>query len=94
MLTIAEKGFLRKKFKKHSLTSIQKSISVQTNRSTFVDRVEEAKSTKFEPDLMKTPDCFSDSYGSYECNVVSFKEKLAINLSSGNTTRSWGQKIF
>ena len=40
MPSVAKKRLLRKKFKKHMLTSVQRSISVQTIGSVFVERVE------------------------------------------------------
>ena len=77
MPSIAEKQLLRKKFKKHMLTSVQRSISVQTTGSVFVERVDSVRrKTKFELELMKIIDCFLDGYGGYESNFVSFKIKL------------------
>ena len=76
MPSIAKKRLLRKKFKKHMLTSIQKSISVQTSGSVFVERVERVRrTTKFELELMKIIDCFLDGYGRYESHLVTFKIK-------------------
>ena len=76
MPSIAKKRLLRKKFKKHMLTSVQRSISVQTTGSVFVERVESVRrKTKFELELMKIIDCFLDGYGGYESNLVSFKIK-------------------
>ena len=76
MPSIAKKRLFRKKFKKHMLTSVQRSISVQTTGSVFVERVESVRrKTKFELELMKIIDCFLDGYGGYESNLVSFKIK-------------------
>ena len=76
MPTIAKKRLLRKKFKKHMLTSVQRSISVQTTGSVFAERVESVRrKTKIELELMKVIDCFLDGYGGYESNLVSFKIK-------------------
>ena len=47
MPSIAKKRLLRKKFKKHMLTSVQRSISVQTTGSVFVERVECEEKNKF-----------------------------------------------
>ena len=76
MPSIAKKRLLRKKFKKHMLTSVQRSISVQTTGSVYVERVESVRrKTKIELELMKIIDCFLDGYGGYESNLVSFKIK-------------------
>ena len=64
MPSIVKKRLLRKKFKKHMLTSVQRSISVQTNVSVFVERVESVgRKTEFDPELMKIIDCFLAGYG-------------------------------
>ena len=73
--SIAKRRLLRKKFKKHMLTSVQRSISVQTTGSVFVQRVESVRKTKIELELMKIIDCFLDGYGGYESNLVSFEIK-------------------
>ena len=80
MPSIAKKRLLRKKFKKHILKPVQRSISVQTTGSVFVERVESVRrKTKFELELVKIIDCFLDGYGGYESNLVSFKKSLPIN---------------
>ena len=58
MLSIAKKRLLRKKYKRHLLSSLQKTISTQTSGSVFADRIEQVKKTKFEVDLKKIVDCF------------------------------------
>ena len=58
MPSIAKKRLLRKKFKKHSSSSFQKSKSTQTGGSVFAKRIEKAKKTKFELDIIKIVDCF------------------------------------
>ena len=76
MPSIAKKRLLRKKFKKHMLTSVQRSILVQTTGSVFVETVESVRrETKFELELVKIVDCFLDGYGGYESNLASFKIK-------------------
>ena len=75
MPSIAKKRLLRKKFKRHLLSSRQKTISTQTSGSVFAERIEQVKRTKFELDLIKIVDCFLDGYGSYDGNFVSFKIK-------------------
>ena len=46
MPSIAKKRLLRKKYKKHLLSSIQKTKSTQTSRSVFADRIEQVKRLK------------------------------------------------
>ena len=48
MPSIVKKRLLRKKYRKHLLSSFQKTNSTQTSRSVFADRIEQAKKTKFE----------------------------------------------
>ena len=37
--------------------------------------IEKVKKSKFELELIKVVDCFSDGYGNYDSNLVSFKIK-------------------
>ena len=73
MPSIAKKRLLRKKYKRHLLSSLQKTISTQTSGSVFADMIEQVKKTKFEVELIKIVDCFLDGYGNYDSNLVSFK---------------------
>ena len=75
MQSIAKKRLLRKKYKRHLLSSLQKTISTQTSGSVFADRIEQVKKTKLEVELIKIVDCFLDGYGKYDSNLVSFKIK-------------------
>ena len=68
--SIAKKRLLRKKYKKHLLSSFQKTNSTQTSESVFADRIEQVKRTKFETELLKIVACFLDGYGNY--SIVSF----------------------
>ena len=65
----------RKKLKRHLLTSIRKSVAVHTSGSIFVDRVELARRTKLELELMKVLECSIDGSRNYESNLVPFKVK-------------------
>ena len=73
--SIAKKRLLRKKYKKHFLSSFQKTKSTQTSGSVFADRIEQVKKTKLELELIKIVDCFLDGHGKYTGNLVSFKIK-------------------
>ena len=75
MPSIAKKRLMRKKYKKHLLSSYQKTKSTQTGGSVFAERIEKVKKTKFELDLIKIVDCFLDGYGNSGSNLVSFKLK-------------------
>ena len=75
MPSIAKKRLLRKKFKKHLLSSFQKTKSTQTSGSVFADGIEQVKRTKFEVELIKIVYCFLDGHGNYTSNLVSFKAK-------------------
>ena len=76
MPSIAKKGLLRKMFKKHFLSSFQKTKPAQTCGSVFADRIDQVKRTKFELQLKKIVDCFLDGHGNYTSNLVSFKKNL------------------
>ena len=75
MPSIAKKRLLRKKYEKHLSSSFQKTKSTQTSGSVFAERIEKVKKTKFELDLIKIVNCFSDGHGNYDSNLVSFKIK-------------------
>ena len=75
MPIIAKKRLLRKKYKKHLLSSFQKTKSTQTFGSVFADRTKQVKKTKFELELIKIVDCFLDGHGNYTRNLVSFNIK-------------------
>ena len=48
MPSIAKKRLLRKKFKKHSFSSFQKTKTTPTSGSVFAERIEKVRKTKFE----------------------------------------------
>ena len=82
MASIVKKRLMRKKYKKHLLSSLHKTKSTQTSGSVFADRIEQIEKTKFEMELIKIVDCFLDGYGIYTKNLASF------NIKS-NLTSSW-----
>ena len=75
MPSISKKRLLRKKYKKHLLSSFQRTKSTETSGSVFADRIEQVKKTKFELELIKFVDCFLDGYGKFTTNLLSFKTK-------------------
>ena len=75
MPSIAKQRFLRKKYKKHLFSSIQKTKLTQTSGSVFADRIEQFKKTKIELELIKIVDCVLNGHGNYTGNLVTFKIK-------------------
>ena len=75
MPSIAKKRLLRKKYKKHLLSSLQKTKSTHTSGSVFANRIEQVKTTEFQLELIKNVDCFLDGHGKYTSNLVSFRIK-------------------
>ena len=57
------------------MSSLQKNTTTQTSGSVFAERIEKARKTKFELELLKIVDCFLDGHGTYDSNLVSFKIK-------------------
>ena len=76
MPSIAKKRLLRKKYRKHLLSSFQKTKSTQISGPVFADRIEQVKKTKFELKLIKIIDCFLDGHGNYSSNLVTYKIKF------------------
>ena len=72
MPSIAKKRLLRKQFKQHFMSTLQKSRSTQTSRSMFAERIEKAKNTKLELELIKNVDCYLDGQSNYDFNLPSF----------------------
>ena len=61
--SVAKKRLLRKKFKRHYLSSAQKLASTQTLGSAFLERIQKVQNSKYETDLLKFVDCFIDGFG-------------------------------
>ena len=72
---IAKKRLLRKKYRKHLLSSFQKTKSMQTTGSVSADRNEQVKKTKVGLELIKIVDCFLDGHCIYTSNLGSFERK-------------------
>ena len=93
MPSFAKRRLLRKRYKKHLLSSFQKTKSTQTSGSVFADRIEQVKKTKFELELIKIVDCFLDGHGSYTSNLVSFKIKIFVNEPFSESERDLYKSI-
>ena len=74
MPSIAKK-ILRKKFKQHFVSALRKNKLTQTIDSVFAEKIEKAKKTKLELELIKSAHCFLDGHGIYDSNLVSFRIK-------------------
>ena len=70
--SVAKKRLLRKKFKRHYLSSAQKLASTQTLGSAFLERIRKLQNSKYETDLLKDFDCFIDGYGTVKVSVLIF----------------------
>ena len=75
MAAIAKNRLLRKNFKKRFFSSFQKTQTKQTSGSVFAERFEKVKKTIFKLEVKKSLDCFLDSHGNYNSNLVSFRIK-------------------
>ena len=73
--SVSRKRLVRKKFKKHYLSSNQKLASTQTLGSAFLDRIRKVQNSKYEHDLLKIIDSFIDGYGFVNSNHVNFSIK-------------------
>ena len=73
--SIAKNILSRKKYKKHLVSSIQKSKSKQTSGSVFVEKIEQVKQKKYELESIKSVNCFLDGYRSYSSKLLSFETK-------------------
>ena len=76
MPSIAKKRLLRKKYRKHFLSSSETTNSSQTSGSVFAERIEEIKETKYKLELEKLVECFLVRYGRYSSIIVTFAKKL------------------
>ena len=73
MPSIAKKRLLRKKYKKHWLSSLQKTKSTPTSGSVLADRIEQVKKTNFEFEVIKIVVCFLGGHGNHTGYFASFK---------------------
>ena len=72
---VLQKRLLRKKFEQHFMSALQKNKSTQTSGSVFAERIEKAKKTEFDLELMKVVYCFLDGHCNYDSKLVSFQIK-------------------
>ena len=60
--SVSKRRLSRKKFKRHLLRAEQRNSSTQTLRSSFVDRSQSLKNSKYESELIKIVDCLLDGH--------------------------------
>ena len=60
--SVSKKRLSRKKFKRHLLRAVQRNASTQTLRSSFFDRIQLLKNSKYESELIKIVDCLLDGH--------------------------------
>ena len=68
-----KKRLSRKKFKRHLLRAEQRNASTQTLRSSFSDRIQSLKNSKYESDLIKIVDCLLDGHGIIDNSMLYFE---------------------
>ena len=81
------KKLVKKKYKKHLLSSLQKTKSTQTNQSVSADRIEEVKKSNFELKLLEIVDWFLDGHGKYTSNFVCFQLKSLLTNHPLNSSK-------
>ena len=72
---LQKKGSQEKSLKRILLMLSRKPNRRQTSSSVFAKKIEKAKKTKFEWELLKMLDCFLDGLGNYDSTLVPFKRK-------------------
>ena len=70
--SVSRKQLVRKKFKKHYLSSNQNLAYTQTLGSAFLNRIRKVQNSKYESGLFKIIDFFIDGYGSVNSERVNF----------------------
>ena len=75
MRSVAKERLFKKVSTSFSWVLSKRTNQPQTSGSVFSERVENAKKTKFELELMKIVECFHDGLGNYDSNLASFRLK-------------------
>ena len=78
LLSVAKKRLLRKKFKRHYLSSAQKLAPTQTLGSAFLERIRKVQNSKYDTDLLKFVDCCVDGYGTVNSERINFSNNNLI----------------
>ena len=71
--SLSKKRLSRKKFKRHLLEVEQRNASTQTLRSSFFDRIQSLKNSKYESELIKIVDCLLDGHGIIDNSMLYFE---------------------
>ena len=77
-------------FEQQFMSALQKNKSTQTSGSLCTGRIEKAKKTKFDLELLKFVDCFLDGHFNYDSELVPFIIKtlqqtiISVTVSKSN----------
>ena len=71
--SVSKKILSRKKFKRHLLRAEQRNASTQTLRSSFFDRIQSLKNSKYESEIIKIVDCLLDGHGIIDNPMLYFE---------------------
>ena len=61
--SVSKKRLSRNKIKRHLLRAERRNAITQTMGSSFLDRIQSIKNSKYESELLKTVDCLLDGHG-------------------------------
>ena len=71
--SVSKKRLGRKKFKRYLLRAEQRNASTQTLGSSYFDRVQKIKNSKYESELIKIVDCLLDGHGIIDNPMLYFE---------------------
>ena len=71
--SVSKKRLSRKKFKRHLLRTEQRNASTQTLRSSFFDRNQSLKNSKYKSELIKIVDCLLGGHGTIDNPMLYFE---------------------
>ena len=71
--SVSKKRLSRKKFKRHLLRAEQRNASTQTLRSSFFDRIQSLKNSKYESEIIEIVDCLLDGHGIIDNSMLYFE---------------------
>ena len=69
--SVSKKRLSRKKFKRHLLRAEQRNVSTQTMESSFLERIQSIKNSKYESELIKIVDCLLVGHGIIDNSAIS-----------------------
>ena len=72
---VSKKRLSKKKFKRHLLRAEERNASIQTLRSSFFNRIQTLKNSKYEIELIKNVDCLLDGHGIIDNPMLKFEAR-------------------